>query len=425
MSRLSIPLIALAITLAGLSASTSAPAPKAGEKTADWPQFRGPNRDNISPDKNLLKKWPEKGPEVVWKSEGIGQGYSSVSVVGDKVFTMGDKEGSSYVYAIDRATGKQKWSVKVGKPEPGNWPGTRCTPTVDGELLYALGQHGDLVCLEVAKGEEKWRKNLKTEFGGNPGYWKYAESPLVDGDGLVCTPGGKGATIVKLDKRTGKEIWRSPLGDQANYSSIVIGNACGVKQYVQLTNGGTIGVAAKDGAFLWRYDRFKGNTANAPMPLIFGDQVFTAAGYGKGGAMLTLTATNGKFEVKEEYFKSELKNKHGGVTVVGDYIYADTDSNGRPYCANWKTGELEKWDRPKTSKGRGSASMTYADGNLYIRYENGFVALVPATPTGYTETGSFKMPNHVKQSWAYPVVIGGKMYLRENDIVWCYDVQGK
>ena len=253
--------------------------------------------------------------------------------------------------------------------------------------------------------------------------------PQSDQDELRISPGGKLATMVALDKTTGKEIWRSPLGDQANYSSIVISNACGVKQYVQLTATGTIGVAAKDGSLLWRFDRYKGNIANAPMPVVLGDQIFTTAGYqgrGKGGgALLTLTVNNGKFEVNDKYFEKELGNKHGGVTVVGDYVYGDTDDLGKPFCAEWKTGKLHDWKRPESSKGRGSACMTYADGHLYIRYQNGFVALVPATPTGYTEAGSFKLPNHVRQSWAYPVVIGGKMYLRENDIVWCYDVRNK
>lgn len=431
MSRLSIPSITLAITLAGLSALPSAPAPKAGEKSADWIQFRGANRDNISPDKNLLKEWPKDGPELLWKSEGVGVGYSSVSVVGDKVFTMGDKDKMSHVFAVDRVTGKQLWATKVGKAG-GVYSGTRCTPTVDGKLLYAIGQFGDLVCLDVEKGEEKWRKDFVKDYGGRIGRWNFAESPLVDGDRLVFTPGGLKATMVALDKLTGEEVWRSPIGDIAGYSSIVISNAAGVKQYVQLTAAGTIGVAAKDGKFLWRYKELAGTIANVPTPIVLGDQIFTAAGYNKGGALLTLSS-GGETGVtmKQKYYKPELKNKHGGVLAVGDYVYGDTDEGGNPYCAKWKTGEVV-WTRKIQGKGRkqegqgsGSCAITYADGHLYCRYRNGHVALVPVPGTKYTESGSLKIKNYTQDSWPHPVVIGGKLYLREQNILWCYDIQAK
>jgi outer membrane protein assembly factor BamB len=336
---------------------------------------------------------------------------------------MGDRDNAAHVFALSRDRGKILWKRRVGDAG-GNYQGPRCTPTVDSTLLYAVGQFGDLVCLETATGAVKWRKNFKRDFAGQSGGWNFTESPLIDGDRLVCTPGGQKATMVALNKKTGKEIWRAPLRQTAGYSSIVVSHAANVKQYVQLTAAGTIGVDARTGKRLWHYDKFSGNTANIPTPIVLGDQVFTAAGYDMGGALLTITANgSGGLDMKEDYYKSELKNKHGGVVIVGDHAYGDTDDGGNPYCAQWKTGEI-KWTRGGVGKGRGSASLTYADGMLYIRYANGWVSLVPATPDGYTEKGTFKVPNGTRDCWAHPVVIDGRLYLRERDIVWCYDVKG-
>jgi outer membrane protein assembly factor BamB len=419
MSRtlLLVPLVALAAALA----SPAAPAGK--PKALDWPQFRGPKRDDVSVEKGLLKSWPKGGPRLLWKGTGVGQGFSSVSVAGDKVFTMGDKDGSSHVFALSRSTGKKLWDARVGRAG-GNYAGTRCTPTVDGALVYALGQFGDLVCLEAATGEEVWRKNLPKDFGGSVGGWNYSESPLVDGDKLVCTPGGRAATVVALNKKTGAVLWKSGLGDRAEYSSLVVSEACGVRQYVQLTANGMVGVSARDGRELWRYDKLGGNTANVPTAVVRGNQAFCTAGYGKGGALLTLKRGAGGIEVEEDYYNPELRNKHGGVVAVGEYVYGDTDDAGRPWCAEWKTGK-RRWVRAGRGKGAGSASLTYADGHLYVHYANGWVALVPADPKGYAEKGSFKIPNADHNSWAHPVVVGGRLYLREKDVVWCYDVKGR
>jgi outer membrane protein assembly factor BamB len=428
MSRLFSLVVVLA--LASLTAISAAPA-KPG-KTADWPQFRGPKRDDHSPDKGLLESWPKEGPKLLWKGAGVGEGFSSVAVVGSRVFTMGDKNGSSHVFALSRDKGDILWSTKVGKAG-GNYSGTRCTPTVDGDLVYGIGQYGDLVCLETKTGDMKWRRNFGKDFDGGSGGWNYTESPLIDGDRLVCTPGGSKTTMVALDKKTGGVIWKSPpmpakFRRDAGYSSIVISNAANVKQYVQLTAAGTIGIAAKDGKLLWHYDRFNGNTANIPTPIVLGDQVFTAAGYGQGGALLTLSASGKGVKFKQEYLNRELGNKHGGVVIVGDYVYGDSDDSGNPYCAEWKTGKV-KWTRRK-SKGKhgdggGSASVVYADGMLYFHYQNGWVSLVPANSESYVEKGGFKVPNGKGPCWAHPVVIGGQMYIRQDNLVWCYDVKGK
>ena len=421
MSRLvTIGLGALAL---GAALLCTPPAPAGDDPTtADWPMFRGPKRDNLSPDKGLLTSWPKEGPKLLWKRPGVGEGFSSVTVAGGLVFTMGDKGGSSRVFALDRATGVERWSAKVGATG-GNYRGPRCTPTVDEGLVYAIGQFGDLVCLQTSDGKLVWRKSFKSDFGGQSGGWNFTESPLIDGDRLLCTPGGANATMVALNKKTGQEIWRCPAKMRAGYASIVISNAAGVKQYVTLTAQGTIGVRAVDGKLLWHHKKFAGNTANIPTPIPLGNQVFTCAGYGgQGGALLTIGGKGERLDVKEEYFNGDLKNKHGGTTIVGDLVFADTDDSGRPYCADWHTGEV-KWTKP--GRGERSASITYADGHLYIRYANGRVALVPATADGYSEKGSFKIPNYDRDSWPHPVVIGGRLYLREQDVVWCYDVKGK
>ncbi len=393
-------------------------------KTADWPCFRGPNRDNLSPDKGLLKAWPVTGPRLVWRGVGVGEGFSSVAVASDQVYTMGDKGRYSYLHALSRNTGKLLWSAKVGEAG-GNYRGTRCTPTVDGDRVYGIGQFGDLVCVTSKTGKEVWRKNFRQDFNGRSGAWNFTESPLIDGDRLICTPGGENATMVALDKKSGSEIWRCPAELEAGYASVIVSNAAGVKQYVQLTAGGTIGVRASDGKLLWRNDRFDGNTANVPTPIALNDQIFTCAGYGTGGTLLSLSAEGPRIRAREVYFQRGLNNKHGGVLIVGDYVFGDSDDSGRPYCAEWKTGKI-LWRRDRSvGRGEQSASLVYADGHLYIRYANGWVSLVPAVASGYSEKGSFKIPNSETNSWAHPVVIGGRLYLREKDVVWCYDVRGR
>jgi outer membrane protein assembly factor BamB len=391
----------------------------------DWPQFRGPKRDGLSADTKLLAQWPVGGPRLVWQAKGVGGGYASVSVAKDKVFTLGNKGPLTHLFALDRESGKVLWSAEVGR-SGGN---LGCTPTVDGDRLYAIGQEGDLVCVEVASGAVRWRKNFFKDFGGKYGGWKFTESPLVDGDKLVCTPGGSDATMVALDKLTGNVIWKGvvPAGDAAGYSSIVIAQVGGIRQYVQLLADSLVGIDARTGQLLWRYGdtgrRFGNNTANIPTPIVRGDLVFCAAGYGRGAALLRLVPEAGGIQVEEIYFKRELTNKHGGVILVGDHLYGDRDDSGRPFCADFQTGDIVPGWQKIVTEGRGSMALTYADGHLYCRYDNGHMALVEATPAAYREKSSFKIPNAKNHSWAHPVVVGGRLYLREQDSVGCYDVR--
>jgi outer membrane protein assembly factor BamB len=418
MSRLAVALfLALAVSLS-LSAAD------------DWPQFRGPKRDGLSTDTGLLKSWPEKaGPPLAWKSVGVGIGFSSVAVAGDRVFTMGDLKDGCHAFAVRRDNGEQLWKAKIGDGG-GNYKGPRCTPTVDGENVYVLGQMGDLVCLTAAGGKEVWRKSLPKDFSGQNGGWNYTESVLIDGDKLICTPGGSKATMVALNKKTGEPIWKGVVGksgDTAGYASPVVAEIGGVRQYITLMANGLVGFDAKDGKMLWRYgakgERFGANTANIPTPIVRGEFVFASAGYGRGGALVRIKGSGGAFTAEEVYWNQALNNKHGGVILIGDTLYGDSDDSGYPWAADFMTGKV-KWKRSERGKGDGSASITAADGMLYVRYQNGWASLVnPAG--GYAEVSTFKIQNGSGDCWAHPVVVGGKLYLRERDTIWCHDVKAK
>jgi outer membrane protein assembly factor BamB len=398
----------------------------------DWPTFRGPDRTGVSKESGLLRKWPSGGPPLVWKMRGAGRGYADLTVVGERIYTLGDgpstaDDKNEYLVCFERATGKPLWKTKTGDPwtsgQP-NWRSSRSTPTVDGALVAVLTPHGELVCCDSASGKELWRKSLPDEFGGKKAdNWGYSESPLIDGDHLVCTPGGDKATMVALNKQTGELAWKAVRpGDRgAGHSSIVVSEIVGTKVYVQMTGGGALGVRASDGKLLWSYP-IGATTAVIPTPIVRGDLVFFSAGYKRGGALLKqVPGEKGEVSIKEIYApKTSLANKHGGVVLVGDYVYGDTENQGVPFCAELMTGKL-KWK--KRGSGRGSASFAAADHHLYIHFEDGTMVLAAASPKSYTEAGSFKVPGSGERpSWSHPVILDGKLYLREQDTILCYDI---
>jgi outer membrane protein assembly factor BamB len=398
-------------------------------KETDWPAFRGAKRDNLSPDKGLLNAWPKDGPKVLWKATGLGVGYSTVSILGERLVTMGDLKDGCYVFSLDRKSGKEQWKTKIGiAGSGGGFAGPRSTPTLDGDRVYALGQFGELVALDAKGGKIAWKKNIKDDFGGEFGTWQYSESVLIDGEKLLCTPGGGKATVLALNKKNGEVIWQGvvPGGDSAGYASIVVARLGGVKQYVTLLANGLVGFSADKGELLWRYgdkgERFGRNTANIPTPIVNGEEIFSSAGYGRGAAVLNFTSSGGKFDVKEVYWNRQLNNKHGGVLRVGDRLFGDTDDRGEPWCADFATGKI-LWKRE--DRGDGSASMMHADGKLFVRYQNGRVVLLDAKADSYKELSSFKIPGASGDSWPHPVVIGGRLYLREKDTLYCHDVKGK
>lgn len=389
---------------------------------ADWPQWRGPKRDGHSPETGLRGEWPPEGPPLAWKTNGLGTGYSSVSVAAGRIFTMGDRSDSSFVHALS-VDGKPLWSAKVGKPGGGGgYPGPRSTPTVDDARVYALGQYGDLVCVEAGTGKEVWRKNLSKDFGGEVGGWGYSESPLVDGEHLICTPGGRQGTLLALNKRTGAKTWQSyQWTDPAEYASVIAAQIGGKRHYVQLTGESVGGVAAESGKTLWRVSR-KGSTAIIPTPIVHNDRVFVTSGYGVGCNMFRVTPSGAGFKAEEVYANKNMVNHHGGVVLVGEHLYGYSDGKGW-VCMNFETGEMV-W----SDKALGKGSISYADGHLYLRSEGtrGTVVLIDATPERWREKGRFDQPERSdKEAWPHPVIANGKFYLRDQDKLFCYDVKAK
>lgn len=416
------PNVGLLVALAALANSSSM------LYAANWPQWRGPERNGVSSETGLRDEWPAEGPKLLWQVDNLGGGYSTPAVVGDRLYILGSSDlENEFVQALDAVDGgKQIWQKRIGKVgEPNQrppYPGARSTPTVDGQRLYVLGSDGDLLCLDAASGQTIWQKNLRTDFGGDPGEWAYSESPLVDGDVLVCTPGGSEATIIALDKNSAEPLWKLPIegGEEAAYSSVVVSNAAGVKQYVQFLAKGVVGVDAATGKLLWRYDRTaQGSPANIPTPLVYGDYVYTASGRG-GGAMIKIVKNaDGSLAAEEAYYEGNLPKAIGGTVIVDDHMYgASSDSL---MCVEPTTGEV-KW----RERSLGAASLCAADGHLYLHGENGEVALVEANPSQYREKGRFTPPGAPdrgnSKAWAYPVIADGKLYIYDTGTLWCFDV---
>jgi outer membrane protein assembly factor BamB len=414
-------LLFLLLCLSALALPAVAEAPR-----FDWPQWRGPDRSDISKETGLLKDWPKDGPKLVWTCEDAGAGFSGPSVVGDRLFSMGADEQSEYVFALDVKNGKKVWSVAVGERLQNRWgDGPRCTPTADGGRVYALAGEGNLVCLDAAKGDKAWEKSLTRDLaGGLPG-WGYCESPLVDGDKVVVTPGGAKGAIAALDKKTGDVLWQSKaFTDGAQYSSLVIGNAGGIRQYVQMTGSSVAGVAAADGRLLWQF-ACRNPTAAVPTPVVRDDLVYSTSGYDAGCRLLKVTRDgDGKEKAEEVYANRAMTNHHGGVVKVGDHLYGYSERGGW-VCQDFKTGKVI-WKEDKLGKG----SLTCADGLLYLYSEDeGTCALIEASPDGWKEHGRFTIPRQTKlsrksgQIWTHPVVANGRLYLRDQDLIFAFDVK--
>jgi outer membrane protein assembly factor BamB len=421
---------ALALSLSGAAASSQTQASR-----GNWPGWRGALRDGISTETGLLTSWPQGGPPKIWTATGLGQGYASVSVVGGRIFTTGDRPDGQYALAVDEASGKLLWATKLGSANSaeGERGGSRSTPSVEGDLLWLTDSDGNVFCLEAATGKERWRRSMTREFGGSMmTIWGYAESPLLDGDRVVVTPGGPKAAMVTLDKLTGKEIWRAAtpsLGqsgrDGAGYSSIVISNGGGVKQYVQLMGRGLVSVRAADGVFLWNYNRVANNIANISTPVVKDNYVFASTGYDTGSVLLELSSSGkGRVQAKERYFldAGTLQNHHGGFVLLDGYLYGGHGQNqGFPFALELATGKMA-WPRSRGA-GTGSAAVSAAEGLLYFRYESGVMALIEASPARYALRSSFQIPNVAGPSWSHPVITGGRLYLREQDRLHAYNIK--
>jgi outer membrane protein assembly factor BamB len=417
--------MAIMVSLASLAITCL---PAAGN---DWPQFRGPQLDGKSSETGIIKSWEQKAPELLWMGEGMGHGYAGVAVVGGRIYTTGDLPNGQGVVAVDAKDGKVVWTTVLteGAPKHG-YEGARSTPTVAGDHLWVTTSNGTIACLTTA-GKLVWQKSFEKDWGGKMmSGWGFSESVLIDGNAAVCTPGGPDAMMVALDKNSGNELWKCKVPefgtkgkDGAGYSSIVISQAAGVKQYVQMTGRGLIGVRAADGKFLWGYDHSSNNVANITSPLIAGDQVFSSSAYGAGSGLVNLTKDGDGIKAEEVYFLKPdvLQNHHGGMVLIDGYVYCGHKQNGGDLvCLDLKTGKL-MWG-PVKAPGKGSAAVTYADGHLIFRYQNGLVVLVEASPKEFRIKGSFMPQFQEKESWAHPVVSGGRLYLREQDKLMCYQL---
>lgn len=405
---LAIVIVMGAVSLGGQSAST------------DWPQWRGPDRTGISKETGLLAQWPRAGPSVAWSAAMLGAGYGSVAVHGDRVYLQGMRNRQSVVSTLNRADGKLVWVRILGAAgDNDRGPGPRGTPTIDGDRLYALSETGDLACLRTSDGTVVWQRNILKDFRGENPYWLISESPLVDGNVVIVTPGGRGAGVVALDKMSGKTVWQSKeLSDGAGYASPIVADVGGVRTIMTFTADAGVGVRASDGKLMWRNSQAANGTANIATPVYSDGKVFFTSSYGTGASLLGLKAAGGEVRAQEIYFTRDMKNHHGGVVLVNGHIYGYNDSILT--CLEFASGKMLWRDR---SVGKGA--VTYADGHLYILSENNVVGLVEATPTGYKEKGRFNIADQGWPSWSHPVVSGGRLYIRNQGTLTSYDVRAR
>lgn len=386
----------------------------------DWPQWRGPERTSLSKETGLMKTWPATGPTVAWTISNLGPGYGSVAIKDDRIYVQGVKNNESVLFCLNRADGKVAWTQAVGpKLEQDRGPGPRGTPTVDGDRVYALSENGDLACLKIKDGSVSWRRNILKDFGGRNITWLISESPLVDGNRLIVTPGGDEASIVALDKMTGNTIWASKeLSDPAGYSSCLAADVGGVRAIIGFTGRAAVGVRASDGKLMWRYETVANRTANIATPIFYENKVFYSSGYGTGCALLGLKAEGGEVRATEIYFSKDMQNHHGGLVLVNGYLYGF--SNAILHCMEFATGKTV-WRHRSVGKG----TLTYADGNLYLLSEGNVVGLAEASPEGYKEKGRFEIADQGLPSWAHPVVCGGKLFIRNQGMLTCYDIKAR
>lgn len=380
---------------------------------ADWPQWRGLNRDGKSAETGLLDSWPKGGPRLLWKAEDLGEGFSGPAIMGERLYIQGQQGGQEFVMAYDVHSGKQLWKTPAGKAyEEQHGHGPRSTPTVDGARLYALSADGTLVCLETSRGKPVWGLNFVERFGGRRPNWAYSESPLVDGGRLIVEPGGPAAGVVALDKSTGEVIWKSQT-EGASYSSAIALDIGGTHALALLTARAAIGLDSKDGALLWRYVRVANMVANIATPIVQDGYVFYSTDYGVGCVLLKPTPDGKTAEI---YFNRDMRNHYTTSVLVGDYLYGF--SSEILTAMEFKTGKVAWRDR---SVGKGNC--IYADKRLYCLSEDGVMGLIDPTPTAYKEVSRFEIPHGGFNTWTPPAIANGQLYLRDQGRLYSYDIK--
>jgi outer membrane protein assembly factor BamB len=402
------------LTSAALTASS-----RADEAAANWPRFHGPHGTNMSAETGLLRQWPEGGPPQRWTAQGIGDGFATVSIADGRIYTAGNVDGQTAITALD-LSGQRLWQVPNGGAWTGSQPGSRGTPTIERGRLYHESPLGDVVCLDAVSGGKIWGLNILQQFGGENISWALSESLLIDGDRLICCPGGPQTAVVALDKRTGETLWKSPGvgGDRAGYASPTLAVHQTLRMILTMTSRHVIGVHADTGELLWQFEHVTPWDENIFSPIFHDGQVFISTGHRVGSVMLKVIVEGQKASVQEVWRSRELDNHHGGVILRDGYLYGSRWSPGWA-CLAWQTGQTMYSER-----GVGKGSLTYADGMLYTLSEGGQMGLVPATPEQHTVVSRFPLPaGGTGPVWAHPVVCGGRLYLRHGDMLYAYDVR--
>lgn len=388
----------------------------AAAQAPDWHQWRGPNRDGISPETNLLQSWPPGGPPLAWRASGAGAGYSSFAASHGRLYTLGARGEAEYVMAFDAASGRKLWEqVNGARFSNDRGDGPRSTPTVDGTRLFVFGGSGVLGAYDAGSGRPLWRVDVVRALGGVVPYWGYSESPLVVGDRLVVNVGGRGASIVAFDKESGRVLWRAE-SDEAGYSSPMLLEVGPQRQVVFFTGRRVLAVDPGDGRLLWSYARVANRTANIATPIVRDTRVFVSSDYGTGGALVQVAASGRSASAEEVYFTRDMRNHHATSVLVGSHLYGFSGSILT--ALDFATGRVAWRDR---SVGKGS--LIYADGRLYLYSEQGVVGLAEASPDGYREHGRFRIASGSLPTWSHPIVTRGRLILRDQDTVYAYDVR--
>lgn len=404
--------------LAVLTVSVATLLAASGACAADWPTFLGPNRDGCSPDTGLLKQWPPEGPKQLWNNEALGSGWSSVAVAGGLVYTTGNEGQNQVLICLDDKTGKKKWRAAQGPAASHNkYPGARATPTVDGDRIYLTGGNGLITCHSAKDGRILWKKDFRKDFGGKVGGWLYAESVTILGKLALVTPGGE-HPVVALDKMTGNTVWKSDKPATAGYASLLPITLNNSTVLVNGTQSGLLVIDAKTGQEIYRNPFADGNVANAPTPAFSDGYLFWAVGYRKGGTCLKVANAGGTWTFEDAWKTADFACHPGNYVLAQGRAYGK--GKGGLVCADLKTGQT-LW----TERG-GAGQVTWADGLLYSFADQGgkLTLIDPAAPEGSRVKGSLQVAG-TGNSWSHPVVVNGRLYVRYDTNLYCFDVKAK